>query len=301
MKKHRRHNARPAKIAMSSKKNPVHLKMTAGIIILLILITLAGIKWHHQIKLKETHKKAVALGLYTASSEIEERHVWISEHVLTPGKGGEVPVHIMFRKNSREVWQLVGTGARLSGKYTNSILTAYHVFEEYTGQHGCRKIGPSEFTGNEPIIPIMSINSARNADDAVLCTIDPESRLFPTLSAPLATNMFNGFKPGRTFKTDSIDSRVRFGTYPEVDIRGLTDTVVDNGAHHVLLNWLPLQGESGTVAQAEGAPDGIYLVVISQDVVYKSLYDQLPEGHKKRFVGWTESKHFGNAVVVKVR
>ena len=90
-----------------------------------IFISLVVITKTDNAKIESVHDKAVKLGLFNAPPEIEERHVWISEHGPGAGRYGDIPVHIMFRTNISAVWQLRGIGTKL-GKRPNYVLTAYH-------------------------------------------------------------------------------------------------------------------------------------------------------------------------------
>ena len=228
---------------------------------------------------KVTHNKAVALGLFGASSEIAERHVWITEHSKGAGRYGDVPVHIMFRKSNNDVWQFRGTGTRL-GKRPNFLLTAYHVFEGSTGQFGCRKIGPKELTGEEKNIPIESCEYFGNADDAVVCLINENRPDFPILSVPVSENMFHNWAD-KNYQCKIWPAKIHLTTYPERTVQNIFFIQVDSSAFHFIFDWKVMPGESGTSAVVEGEKENAYLVVIRDQAIPPNVINQLTESEKK--------------------
>ncbi|MDO8594921.1 MAG: hypothetical protein Q7R93_05450 [bacterium] len=242
-----------------------------------------------------THQAAIALGLFDAPSEIEERHVWVSRHVPVVGRNGDVNVHVMSRTNDLDTWKLRGTGTWL-GKYPTSVLTAYHVFEGRQAQYGCRRIGPNEFTGNEQIIPIVSYSI--QADDSFSCGIDTNRLDFPMIDVPPSTNIFREFLK-KDYPASTWFGKIRLSTYPEKLIQVLVSTEVAPGAFHMLFDWTPVPGESGTSGILQTGNTNAYVVVIRGQIVPKQVFDQLTPENKKLF-HWSEGKLYGVGNVVNI-
>lgn len=263
----------------------------AAVIIGLVLVTWFMVAWFGGAKQRSIHEKAEALGIYNAPWQIEKRHVSISERKRGVGRYGDVPVHIMARANSNEVWKLCGTGTML-GKRPGYLLTAYHVFEGRRNQYGCREISPKEFTGKEQVIPIISCQSNGNADDGVICSVDQNSLDFPSIEMPVLTNMFNGWVPTKSYNAKVWPAKIHFNTYPEITINNLLFIEIGNGAFHYIFDWTVAPGESGTGAFIEGGREDAYLVVIRGQQIPKAVIDQFPEKDIIR-ANWSPSKVYG--------
>ncbi len=257
-----------------------------------------GSKKIKQMRIENIHKKALALGLIGAPFDVEERHVWITEHPAGPNRNGDINVHIMYRENGLDPWQFNGTGALL-GKSSGELLTAYHVFEGFNGQFGYRKIGPNEFTGKEMIHPIVSC-PITDGDDAVVCAVDLTGMDFPTLIGAHHTNMLHTTEKQKSTITLCTSNTVRFGTYPEKKIRTLMYARMERGAGHVTFDWLPRPGESGTVALIDGAQDpDEYLVIIRGHDILKEVIDKFPPNEVEVF-NWTPDRVYGVGNRIKI-
>jgi hypothetical protein len=244
-----------------------------------------------------THDKALALGLKGAPSEIEERHVQISEHPQVVGRHGDTTVHIMFRKNDQSEWGLCGTGTKL-GKYPDFILTAYHVFEGRVGQFGFRKIGMNEFKGKEPIFPIVSCQST-NADDSIICTSSTNSSTFPVIAMPISTNMFKNFVDDKMYDTEMYPTKIRFSTYPEKSIQNVLYIKIGPKASHLIFDWTVMPGESGTSASVESMGENDYLVIIRGLKIPRIVWEQCtPENQK--LLNWSEDKLYGVGNLIQI-
>jgi len=250
---------------------------------------------------QEIHRQALAIGVFKASPAMEQRHVWVTKHVYREGRHGDTPVHILFRSNSKDPWQLVGTGTKL-GQVPDLVLTAYHIFEGVPGYYGCRKIGPNEFTGNEPVVPIVECKSAENADDAVSCRIDEDSPDYPLISAPVVTNMFRTWAQGKLYEMKFAPAKIRFNTYPEQTIQNFLQVRMESasGAYYFFFDWVIEPGESGTSAIMEGEADNRYLVVTRCQPIDQEVYDKLPLD-AKRLMKWSPEKLYGigNLIIVE--
>ena len=301
MKKQRFRSVAPRLVTAAKAARRPNILWTTLIIVLLAIIGFLAFNTHRKSQRGAIHKKALALGLFGAPQEVEERHVWVSEHPQIPGRNGEIPVHIMFRKDNHDSWELTGTGARLGGKYTNWVLTAYHVFEGRSGQYGCRKIGTNEFTGKEPIFPILSLPPTLQVDDSIICTINPDGLVFPHLTATLSTNVFgyDSEDAKRQYSGETWPAKIHFGTYPEKTIEGLLSVKVRGNTHHVTMDWAPVPGESGTVASVEHEDHNAYLVIIRGAPVAERLLEQLNPENRKRFK-WSKDKIYGIGNLVKI-
>ncbi len=217
---------------------------------------------------RNVQTKAESLGMYDAPFEVAERHVMVSS-LGAPASDVGTPVHIMYRQDERYIWTLTGTGLLLKD-FPNRILTAYHVFEERSGQYGYRRIGKNEFTGNEPIIPVVSLDSNVNADDSVVGVI---GSVFTKITAPKA-DTFKQWKT-KNYHAQMWSDKVKFTTYPGKEINGLFWVEVKPGTFHVFINCDVVEGESGTVATVKER-NGI-LVIIQKMTIPLDTYRLLPK------------------------
>jgi hypothetical protein len=245
------------------------------------------------------HQKALAMGLFNAPPHYEERHVWISEHDLPPGRDGDTPVHILIRKDNQDTWRLCGTGTRL-GKKKDYVLTAYHVFEKNPGQFGVRKIGPNEFTGNEPVIPVVECKAGGQADDAVICVIDEKATTFPLIEVPESPSMMKEWKTDQLYSVQRWPAKLNFTTYPEKEMSTVLKVEVRPGVFFIFFDWAPYHGESGTAAIMEAQKPTAYVVIIRAEIIPQGVYYQLPEEDRKYLPGWSPEKRYGVGVLVNV-
>ncbi|MBI5126784.1 MAG: hypothetical protein HZA80_03410 [Candidatus Taylorbacteria bacterium] len=248
----------------------------------------------------EIHEKALGLGLIGAPPHIEERHVSISSHSHAYGRNGDIPVHIVSRTNSTESWKLVGTGTLL-GKYTNHVLTAYHVFEDHAGQYGYRHIGPNEFTGNEKVVPIISVKDDEGkGSDVVISISDPTRSEFPVLTVPRSNSIPNGFDADQTYMIDTIQRDISFSTYPHRSISTFVKTkMTEAGANYVFINWVAMPAESGTSAILEGEDSNSYVVIIRGQALPKEFYDKLSE-EVQQTLSWTPEKMYAVGNFIRI-
>ncbi|MCX6716573.1 MAG: hypothetical protein NTV72_01475 [Candidatus Taylorbacteria bacterium] len=250
-------------------------------------------------KRDSVHKKAEAIGLFGAPKEIEERHVWISENAKGADEYGNLPVHIMFRYNEYDTWKLRGTGTRL-GSFPNHLMTAYHVFEDASGQFGWRKICPNEFSGNEKIMPIISRELANetDTDDSILCRIDTNRTDFPMLSLPASTNRFREWEK-KDYAAKVWPAKIHFKTYPKKTIQNVLSVEVTPGIFYFIFDWQVMHGESGTLATVEGEKEKAFLVIIREQEVGKETFDNLlPENRK--LMNWSKGKKYGVGVLIAI-
>lgn len=247
----------------------------------------------------EIEEKARALGIAHAPLAIKERHVRISERVYAPGRHGDIPVHIMFRRHDEADWLLVGTGTRL-GKFPNSVLTAYHVFENRPGQYGIRRVGTNEFSGKEKIMPVVLWNDGGNGGDTISCAFDEDGQTYPLISVPTSTNMFREWDANRTYPTRVYRVGASLLTYPNQPISTVLDVEVGPGTHHLFFDADPVPGESGTSGELVGDMDPEnYLVVIQVQPISSRVISRIKEG-ERHYVNWRPGKLYGVGVLIKV-
>ena len=204
--------------------------------------------------------KIHSLYLPSDQSEVVKRHVEITEN--TPAQlynPDYIPVHIYFRESDIYEWRFSGTGTLLA-KQPTFMVTAYHVFENKSGQFGYRQISKKELSGKEEMHPIISCNYTGN-DDATICTVSPQGKNFPLISSKESQTSFGQFQ-AQNYSGQIFPNKIHFLTYPEKPLQGLFWIEVKPGTWHIFFKHKVVPGESGTGALIEGFPSDTLLVII---------------------------------------
>ncbi len=247
---------------------------------------------------KQEHIQQEALGLYRAPAEIARRHVEISMAAKPAKSGEDVPVHIMNRKTASDPWRLCGTGTQLASN-PRAVLTAYHVFEERARQYGVRVISPKEFSGTEPVVPIVNVDAAGSTDDAVICSINPEGAIYPVINVPRSDMMLRGYDPQKKYVMRTYFTNVRLLTEPDKLTRTVFHIEMRPGLFHVVVDRETLPGESGTGAVIKGDGPGRYLVLIKQFEMPTGTVEQLTPENRK-LLNWHPGKQYTLANMIGV-
>lgn len=243
-------------------------------------------------------RRLEAFGLAGVPIEIARRHLKISAAMKPVRVGRDVPVHIMQRKSDSSPWALCGTGTKLN-KAPGFVLTAHHAFEGRSMQYGVRIISSREASGEEPIIPIVSVDFTRHSDDSVICAIDPAATSFPKIDVPSSESMFREWQKDKKYVVKTYFTNVRLLTEPDKVVRALFHIEVLPGVYHIVLERDTVAGENGTGATMEGQSPGTYLVVVSQFIMPTDIVDRLSPESKKQ-VDWHPEKRYTLARLVKV-
>lgn len=240
-------------------------------------------------------KQARLIDIYNTDSKTAERHVWVSKHKPSKFANGDVPVHILRKQDG--IWKLCGTGLKL-GAYPDFVLSAYHVFEDHGFEYAVRAIGPGEFTGDNALSLVVGAEYTPGSADSLLCRIDPKATASPVINLRKVDN-FDNYDVGTQYNFLTWFPKLRFTTYPEMEIQGLFKVDVRPGVTYEYFNWAPVHGESGTAALVEGEEPGTYMVIIWSQMLPKRLIDDLRPENKKLF-NWHEGKLYGVGHLVRI-
>lgn len=230
-------------------------------------------------------KDSDALFLTGAPSDIQSRHVWISNH-SDLGKDQDFPVHICFRQSETDSWKFRGTGTILA-KYPGFVFSAYHVFDGDQGQFAYRKIGPHELKNSSFEGFIGQPDATNHINDSIVC---PTTKDKPTsIFVPLSKNTSSEWISSSKYKVTTFSKTARFSTYPEIPIRTIAMIEFEKGVYYVLLNWQVFPGESGTLVtidESEGK-----LVLISGQSIPVQIVNALPI-HEQLALNWNPTKMY---------
>ncbi len=205
------------------------------------------------------------LGLVGASKDMVKKHIWIAQQCPeVPVRPYLIPAHIMFRINALQPWKLIGSATILRDR-PGYFVSAYHIFSDRQGQYGIRNISRKCLTGEEKIIPIISLHPNKNTDDDIVGKFATDNRVaFPNL-----TVLHIDKKQPTTYAAaqrlsglEHKDMYVRILAYPDKKIRVSKSYEIKPGTRYYIFDEYPEPSESGEGGFFEpGKPNELFIVV----------------------------------------
>lgn len=211
------------------------------------------------------------LGLVGATKEMVKKHIWIAQRCPDVSvRPHLVPAHIVFRANALSPWKLIGS-ATILRDHPGHFVSAYHVFSvSKQGQYGIRKITRKCLTGEEKIIPIISLHPNKDTDDDIVGKFATDNSVaFPNLAVARIEK-----KQPTTYATAQVlnglehrDLYIRILAYPDKKIRVSKSYEIRPGTRYYIFDEYPEPSESGEGGFFEPSNPNELFIVVQHTVV----------------------------------
>ncbi len=225
--------------------------------LLTIFATIGFVSYHVY---HDEQRKIHALGLDHVSLEIARRHIAIVEGMPTTLIRDDIsPVHIMFRKTSKEAWVLLGSGTHLIRARGHAIITAHHVLGGHSGEFGYREINRKIFTGETLVLPIVKVTDPHLMYDLIFCYVG-FGKDFLNISVYKRT-----FESTR-YRINETSGTLQLLTHPQKPLHVLSFGDSTQECRYVQFEGDVTYGESGTGGIINKSENS--LLVVTREISY---------------------------------